>query len=120
MKVLMELTEEEGGFIRQKKMFAKAHWPPQLERIFHARPGTDSARPNGRDNFHSLRRPKIAVSDLMLQPTTIDRCQQQVLLVVNLEGRVGSSTDLFLRVSISATSLTIISPKLFGHIAPDV
>ena len=69
MKVLMELTEEEGGFIRQKKnMFAKAHWPPQLslERIFHARPGTDSARPNGRDNFHSLRSPKIAVPDLML------------------------------------------------------
>ena len=120
----MELTEEEGGFIRQKKkVVAKAHWPPQflsLERMFHARPGTDSARPNGRDNFHSLRRPKIAVSDLMLQPTTIDRCQQQVLLVVNLEGRVGSSTDLLLRVSVSATSSTIISPKFFGHIAPDV
>jgi len=66
----MELTEEEGGFIRQKKkVVAKARWPPQflsLERMFHARPGTDSARPNGRDNFHSLRSPKIAVPDLML------------------------------------------------------
>jgi len=88
--------------------------------MFHARPGTDSARPNGRDNFHPLRGPKIAAPGLMLPPTTVDYRSLSTASLRGDWGRVGASTDLLLRVGVSATSSTIISPKIFGHIAPDV